>query len=54
MNLVNGLEDNPNAWVKVVYGTCICSFGLLILLCFLLYRAGVLPKIGQKTYNILK
>jgi len=52
MNLENGLEKDPNAWGIVVCATCICSFGVLVLLCLVLYRVGVLPKIGLKAYNM--
>lgn len=44
MNLLNNLENDPNAFAQVLAGTLIGSIGLFVLISFWAYRSGVLPQ----------
>lgn len=44
MNLLNNLENDPNAFEQVLAGTLIGSVGLFVLISFWAYRSGVLPQ----------
>jgi len=41
MNLLNGLEQDPDAFNRVVLGTCLGALGLLIVLVLVFYKAGL-------------
>lgn len=40
MNLLNGYEQNETMFLKVVYGTIFGGLVMLLLLCYVFYRAG--------------
>mmetsp|Transcript_5775 Transcript_5775/g.16270 ORF Transcript_5775/g.16270 Transcript_5775/m.16270 type:complete len:644 (+) Transcript_5775:165-2096(+) len=44
MNLLNNLENDPNAFAQVLAGTLLGSIGMFILISFWAYRSGVLPQ----------
>ena len=44
MNLLNNLENDPNAFAQVLAGALIGSVGLFVLISFWAYRSGVLPQ----------
>lgn len=45
MNLINHLEDDPDAFKKVVAGTVVGSFGAVLVLLFAFWRAGTMSGI---------
>jgi len=44
MNLLNNLENDPNAFAQVLIGTILGSIGLFVLISFCAYRSGVFPQ----------
>jgi magnesium transporter len=50
MNVIIGVEDDPNAFTKIVAGSSVACVILLLLFLFIFYRALALPNVNNIAY----